>query len=301
MENSTVLNNISIAKIKALGFSDVYAYQDKLIVSDRIDHLDLFKFPCRVDGIVLFLCTKGSLSCAINLKPYKISEGDLLVNFTSDIIQMTGSDGFEGYASLVSYEYLEALQVDFRSRLSFYLGVKHNAIASLKPDDSEAMEMYFKLLRKYAVDGNSKSDEIINRIIQALGLSVISLMNDNEHTENIAPIPDLTQGRSEQTFEKFMGLLTQTRARERGVKFYADQLHLTPNYLSGLIKNYSGKSAVDWINDYAVTEAKMLLRFSDLNIQELSYQLNFPSQSAFGKYFKQYTGLSPKEYRKSCV
>ena len=47
-----------------------------------------------------------------------------------------------------------------------------------------------------------------------------------------------------------------------------------------------------------VSEAKQLLEGSDLSIKEIANQLNFPTQSFFGKYFKQYVGISPKEYRK---
>ncbi|WP_368350508.1 helix-turn-helix domain-containing protein, partial [Parabacteroides merdae] len=46
------------------------------------------------------------------------------------------------------------------------------------------------------------------------------------------------------------------------------------------------------------TEAKQLLESSNLSIKEVAAQLNFPTQSFFGKYFKQYVGMSPKEYRK---
>ena len=72
---------------------------------------------------------------------------------------------------------------------------------------------------------------------------------------------------------------------------------LTPKYISGQIKAYSGKCALDWINDYVVLEAKMMLRYTVMTIQEISNSLNFPTQSAFGKYFKQQVGTGPKQYR----
>lgn len=64
------------------------------------------------------------------------------------------------------------------------------------------------------------------------------------------------------------------------------------------MRAFSGRSAAEWINEYAITEAKMMLRFSDLSIQQVAEKLNFPSQSAFGKYFKQYVGVSPKVFRR---
>ncbi|MBQ2321378.1 MAG: helix-turn-helix domain-containing protein, partial [Bacteroidales bacterium] len=60
----------------------------------------------------------------------------------------------------------------------------------------------------------------------------------------------------------------------------------------------SKRSAAEWINEFAITEAKMLLRFSDMSVQQVAEKLNFSSQSAFGKYFKQYVGVSPKVFRR---
>lgn len=79
--------------------------------------------------------------------------------------------------------------------------------------------------------------------------------------------------------------------------FYADQLHITPKYLSSVIKEVSGRSAVEWIDRYVILEAKALLRYSGLSIQEIAYELNFSTQSFFGKYFKHHTGMSPSEYK----
>ena len=86
---------------------------------------------------------------------------------------------------------------------------------------------------------------------------------------------------------------------ERSVKFYADQLCLTPKHLSGVVKEVSGKTVGEWIDELVILEAKALLNSSSMNIQEIADRLNFANQSFFGKYFKHYTGMSPKEYRKS--
>ena len=65
----------------------------------------------------------------------------------------------------------------------------------------------------------------------------------------------------------------------------------------GVIKEYSGKSAVEWINEFVILEAKIMLKNTDLSIQKIAFRLNFATQSAFGKYFKLQTGMGPKAYR----
>lgn len=103
--------------------------------------------------------------------------------------------------------------------------------------------------------------------------------------------------RCQQIFDKFITLLIRHHCSERSVKFYADKLHVSPKYLSFAVKEYSGKSALEWINEYVLLEAKMLLQDQDISIKEIAYSLNFATQSAFGKYFKQQIGIGPKEYR----
>jgi AraC-like DNA-binding protein len=67
--------------------------------------------------------------------------------------------------------------------------------------------------------------------------------------------------------------------------------------MTTLIKKTSGRSAMDWINDYVIMEAKNLLRYSEMSIQEISEYLNFSNQSFFAQYFKRVTGCSPSDYR----
>ena len=95
-----------------------------------------------------------------------------------------------------------------------------------------------------------------------------------------------------------MRVVMENYKQERSVSFYADKLCVTAKYLSLVVKNVSGKSAGDWIDEYVILEAKALLKSSNMTIQEIADVLNFANQSFFGKYFKHHTGVSPKEYRK---
>jgi YesN/AraC family two-component response regulator len=104
--------------------------------------------------------------------------------------------------------------------------------------------------------------------------------------------------RSDQIFEKFIVYVEQYCSEQRSVKFYADKLFITTQHLSKTVKDASGKSVKDWISEFVLMEAKLLLKSTHLTIQEVSNKMNFPDQSFFGKYFKKYMGLSPKKYVK---
>lgn len=113
------------------------------------------------------------------------------------------------------------------------------------------------------------------------------------------PFKDEMITRQGRMSDQFLSLVQQHFRRERFLDFYADKLEVTAKHLSRTVKKQTGFTAVEWIERYVILEAKVLLKSSNLNIQQISDELNFPSQSFFGKYFKKQTGQSPKEFRNS--
>ena len=97
--------------------------------------------------------------------------------------------------------------------------------------------------------------------------------------------------------EAFINLVQQHFRKERFLEFYSSILEITPKHLSRTLKSMTGITAVEWIDRYVILEAKVLLKSSNLSIQQISNDLNFSSQSFFGKYFKKHVGMSPKEFR----
>ncbi len=85
--------------------------------------------------------------------------------------------------------------------------------------------------------------------------------------------------------------------QERSIPFYADLLHITPHHLSAIIKKASGQSVMYWINRATVQEAKLLLKTNKLMAYEIANRMNFTSASAFSKFFKRETGMTPRTYQ----
>lgn len=81
-------------------------------------------------------------------------------------------------------------------------------------------------------------------------------------------------------------------------KEYASMLYVTPNYLNSLCRDLMGISAGEMIRERILLEAKRLLVNADMSIGEIAYQLSFPDNSYFTKFFKKYAGVTPEEFRK---
>ena len=99
-------------------------------------------------------------------------------------------------------------------------------------------------------------------------------------------------------FDEFMQLLSQNFKKERNVVWYGEQMCLSPKYLSEVVKEISGRSASGWISAMVINEIKTLLRNTNYSVKEVAQIMNFRNQSFLGKYFKNYTGMSPREYKK---
>lgn len=97
--------------------------------------------------------------------------------------------------------------------------------------------------------------------------------------------------------DRFLVLVQQNFKEQRQIDFYARQLGVTPKHLSRILKQSTGFTAADWIRNYILLEAKVMLKSSELSMGQISSQLNFPSQSFFAKFFKNATGMTPKQFR----
>ena len=103
--------------------------------------------------------------------------------------------------------------------------------------------------------------------------------------------------RQEELFKRFIQLVHKHCTTQREVSFYANKLFITPRYLSTVIQNVTNTTAKSIIDKHVILEIKVLLKSTNLSVQEISNQLCFPDQSFFGRYFKKHTGLSPLQYR----
>ena len=116
------------------------------------------------------------------------------------------------------------------------------------------------------------------------------------HTSSAMSVSD-NLSRASELMRQFASELVRSCHMQRSVEYYASKLGITPKYLSLVCKKQTGRNASKIIDDAVIGKAKELLAQPGLSILEVSERLNFVSQSFFGKYFKQRTGVSPSRYK----
>ena len=132
----------------------------------------------------------------------------------------------------------------------------------------------------------------VQNLLQAI-VTDVQYLNDFEAKNEKHSSPSRTQN----LFMQFKRLVHRHCTQERSIPFYAEQLHVTPHHLSAIIKKASGKSVMHWVNRATIQEAKVLLKTDNAMGYEIAHRLHFPNASAFSKFFKRETGMTPREYQ----
>ena len=99
------------------------------------------------------------------------------------------------------------------------------------------------------------------------------------------------------TARKYKNLVNNSFIENREVSFYAEKLHVSSNYLNEIIKSETGISAKRHISERVLLEAKNLLLYSEMDVAEISYVLQFSEPTHFTKFFKKETGVTPKHFK----
>lgn len=279
-------------------------YYDGCLIASRLDsendiHSDLFRFPIRINAIALVFCSKGSITLTSNLTRRQLDEHALYINLPGSILQVNDVRNAELHVAICEEEFIRRIHVDLKLLSQLFLRVERQPLLHLDDEEwNDLLRSFDDISRcrsRYSED--PYSIEILRSAIRMLIYKICYIIDRHAETPQTAPANRSPRNRQEEYFQRFMNVLSQHYTQERSVGYYAAQLNLTPKYLTTIIRQTSGRTASEWIDDYVILEAKNLLKYSTMSIQEIAYQLNFPNQSFFGKYFKTHTGQTPSAYR----
>lgn len=276
-----------VQRIEAL--AGVLYLKDLIWLSDNPVVLQPQSYPHKIDLTIACVCRKGALNGFINNRHVKATGPGLLVLLPEQILQFESiSDDFEGTFIIMSRRFIE--EINLPENFSAFMSIRSTPFQPITAEVMLAIDDFMRMVRRTL--GNNA--EGLNRKEIIRHLTIAFFYGLGYYLQNINATE---KSRNEELLEKFIALVEIYHKHERSLDFYADKLYITSKYLSAVVKSASGKTGRQWINDYIILEAKTMMKTSDMTIQQVSAELNFPSQSFFGKYFKRETGMSPKEYR----
>ena len=266
------------------------------IAANSASEMEIFRFPSRLNALIIGVGTEGETSLTSNLQEFRLKKDSLFIFSPKHILQVQSNNRFKAHLIVIAPDFLKRINIDTKRMMPLFLQFGSLPCMELTHAESQSLRSFISMVEQELKGSETDfSSEIIGGLIAATIYKVGDVLYNylSEHPEVQNPI----HNRAEEYFKQFTHLLGEHYRTERSVGFYARQLCITPKYLTTLIKRISGLLVSEWIDNYVIIEAKTLLKYSTMSIQEIAYYLNFPNQSFFGSYFKRNTGMSPSQYK----
>ncbi|HCM35636.1 AraC family transcriptional regulator [Chryseobacterium sp.] len=243
------------------------------------------------DGLLLGFMVKGSMKSQIHFLEYEINTGDIAILQPQLMIETKSlSEDAEIITIGLSLDFI----TEFPILREFVMNnqIRWQPIIRLQPEDVKLQNELLTLIQNfYHKKPSSNKTQMLRHLVMVL-ISMIS-----EVYSNLPDNKSLVKNRTHEIIDDFYLLISKHASQQRSVAFYAEKLHLTPQYLSTFLKQKTGKSVLQWIDYITILHAKTLLKSSNLSIKEISNELHFEETSIFCRYFKRIVGVSPKTYR----
>lgn len=283
----------AMPQVKGIENDLIIDYSEYLVPESRHP---IHKYPIRLEGLFIGLREKGNVRFNINLKEYQVGANDLVICSPGDIMQGNSEDGVHiSQIMMISSNFLKEMYISLNSFMPFFASQKEHPVFHLTDNEMEELKSFFIAIQNTVNSDDYFRVDITKRLLAAYLYKLGSILY--RHRPELQEEASKPLKREEILFKEFIKLVSEYHRKERRVDFYAERLFLSPKHFSTVIKKVSGKTAGQWIDEYVILEAKTLLKYSAMSIQEVAYYMNFPNPSFFGKYFRHHTGMSPSEYK----
>ena len=263
----------------------------KIVIAD--EHtlpVSLTSEPFISPNLIITLCHRGSCHINFDMQPVEFNQQDIAVMLPDHIIG--NGECTEDYfitVIIITRSFFEELIN--REAFRGYLKYKNTPNYHLDEKQYNQITTILATLRLVIEIEHPKRIESIANLLDILFYALTDYRGEE--------ILEEEDKRNIHLFNSFYDLLINNYQQHHETAWYSEKLCLTPKYFSGVIRQITGKSAAQWINEVLILHAKRLLYTRrDMNVQQIAYELGFKGNANFCRFFKDQTGLRPSEYRK---
>lgn len=243
--------------------------------------------------VVLIVCSHGIVQLRLHGRNYEASAGQAFALLPSAVIErlMVSPDvhilGF-GFAVTA----MESLFHTYKQTWEAALSLNEHPLLHLTEGQMHVVEHLYQIACHEQKMTDLRHYHPMMRSLMQSMLYMLADVISHPSADSIA-----APSNKERQFKHFIQLLWTSGGKEREVTWYAEQMCITPKYLSVIVHESSGKTPMQMIHAYAANIIAQRLCNTNLSIKEIARELNFSNESFFCRYVKQHLGCSPKEYR----
>lgn len=238
--------------------------------------------------------TGGHEKVAVNGHEREAQAGDIICSRPGEVWSWTPEPRLEGYVLIFEEQFLLSFFNDPKFLHRFYYLQADRTSPFLRPDE-ELFQRILHLYKEMKAEIDDECSDKDQHILRAMLYETLMLLSRVEKTpvQSISLI-DVSTSRYADAFVK---LAEQEFALQHDVKYYADKLCITPNYLNKIVRQYFGMTTKQYLTDKIRGEAERLLTYTSLTINEIAERLNFETASYFVRFFRKATGKTPSRFR----
>ena len=293
---------MEIQDVKPRKGSDTYRIgdNDDLVVMENMGTIPSGGVCLQNHGIIFF-CTEGRAQFEYDGNVVQIQKNDMFLYMVhSTACNFLTSSDFNCRQIWFTRSELWNIEIYNLISVADMSLLKLRPVVHLNDDDVKLCDTYFRLLCSRIKSSKSQlTSYIVRSLLGTMLLELLSIMRRNseqlsEQLQQEGLNPSLHKRR---IIDDFMRLVEGSDGRIRRVDEFAAQLNVTPKYLSTILKEVMNRRPSTYIQLYTLKAIERRLRFTDMTMQEISHDLNFPNPSFFGKYCKEHLGMTPLEYR----
>ena len=273
---------------------------DELVVMENIGTVPSGVVCLQNHGVIFFI-TEGRAQLEYDGHVVQLQKNDLFLYMAhSTANNFMASSDFN--CRQIWFSRSELWNIDIYNLISVadMSQLKLHPVVHLSDDDIKLCDTYFQLLCSRMKSSTSAlTPDIVRSLLGTIMLELLSIMRRNSEraVEEVRQEDPNSSLHKKRIIDNFIKLVEESDGRIRRVDEFASQLNITPKYLSAILKEVMNRRPSTYIQLYTLKAIERRLRFTDMTMQEIANDLNFPNPSFFGKYCKEHLGMTPLEYR----
>lgn len=256
------------------------------------------KEMCGEQGIIdygaIIICRHGQATMRVDFKDWPLHEGAVITLFPNDVVQLlNATEDFT--VEMLRYDPAMLREASLQLEQTVYHALRKDRCRSNTTVVTTIINSMFGLLRTYFRQVECRcTDQLVLYQLKAFFLGFYDWVLRNKSTDD-----NNGSHRMNELFNLFMEMLECDYKESHDVSYYASRLCITPKYLNTITKSVAKHTPKAMIDHYVILQLKLLLRQSDTAIKQIAWDFHFSDVSFFCRYFKQHTGMSPQQFRKS--
>ena len=292
------LQNLNLADVSAMPVKEelIRYNDDELVIVDNLREIPQLGSG-KIDFNVVATCITGRMLLEVSGQSITVNAQQIFVCTSHVVISnIMMSPDFECKMMCLSDRLLRSI---LQSQMMIWNNMLYKQHYSIIDIPSDRFGLYIELRYQWLNEDNPFKREILISLLRGALLELChQLMRKDKAQKSGEDFPQEGNSRMETLFHQFLKNIARRRIKKLSVSEYADELCITPKYLSTVCRTVSGKSPTEWISEHVIGDITHYLKNTELTASQIGIELGFPNASFFGKYVREHLGMSPNEYRK---